>query len=183
MCFECQAKQQCVHKLLLLFVHRFLRYYYTNAAAPAPCNIAAFLYIKRLKSVCNFTTQNWRGLWIGAMMTARRVLDKRASCTLNLTSLLPGVTSQQLQVVESIVFQLLNGNVYISQSAYIQAHLNLRLLFKSVLYERQHITNRGLLHSHSEIVDTEKAKESQTSRSKSVDSAHSGERGALYVLS
>jgi len=117
------------------------------------------------------------------MMIARRLFDKCEHSTLQLTSVLPGVNTEHILALESTVFQLLNGNINISQSAYIQAHLNLRLLFKSVLYERQHRANLRPLHSRSEIVVAEKTKPCQPIRSKSVDSAHRCERGALYVLS
>ena len=98
------------------------------------------------------------------------------------TTILPGVNAQQLLALENTIRQLLNGNTNISPSAYIQAHLNLRYLFNSVLQERQQTTDLRPLHSRSPIVCVESDDHHRKCRSKSVDSAVSRTRGALFIL-
>eukprot|EP01032_Pedospumella_encystans_P012845 gene12845-14828_t len=151
-------------------IFRFLKYYSTNVAPPTKCSNMAFLYIKQLKGVCNFTAHNWRGLWIGAMIIAQKEIDMLTISTSRVTTVLPGVNTQQLLALENKMFQLLNRNSYISPSAYIQTHLNLRLLFNSVLQERQN-TDLRPLHPRSPIVCVEGDDHYEKCRSKSEDSA------------
>ena len=166
---------------LVPILRRFLKYYFTRMAPATKCNMMAFLFTKRVKDLCNFTSHNWRGLWIGAMIVAQKEIHISISHA-HFTSILPGVNAQQLLALENTMRQLLNGNTNISQSAYIQAHLNLRFLFNSVLQERQN-TDLRPLYSRSPIVCVESSDHREACRSKSVDSAVSRSRGALFILS
>jgi len=115
---------------------RFISWLHQSAKYSAQCNIIAFIYIKRMMdSKCVLTMNNWRGMWLGAIILAQKVWDDASLRTSSFASILPGVTKHDLKALEVKIFKLLNYGTSVKPSIYARFYFELREIFKTITGE------------------------------------------------
>ena len=64
---------------VIFFQIRFIRYIFYRAKFHPECNIMAMIYVNRLtaSSSMPLTMDNWRGVWISAIVVAQKFWDDR----------------------------------------------------------------------------------------------------------
>ncbi len=88
-----------------------------------------------MDSKCVLTMNNWRGMWLGAIILAQKVWDDASLRTSSFASILPGVTKHNLKALEVKIFKLLNYGTSVKPSIYARFYFELREIFKTITGE------------------------------------------------
>lgn len=98
------------------------------------CNILALVYINRITVKNNIAVnmENWRGLWLGAIILAQKVWDDNPLKTSSFSSVLTSVSKEALIAAEMKVFSLLEYSTTVRPSVYVKYFLELHELFREI---------------------------------------------------
>jgi hypothetical protein len=99
----------------------FLRFISDSVTYSPEANVFALIYIIRMSShhtSIKMTHKNWRMMWTTYIILAQKVWDEQSKTTAAFTSILPGVTKQQLRDLEYVGLYLLNFNTTITNQLY-----------------------------------------------------------------
>ena len=98
------------------------------------CNILALVYVNRItvRHQLAITMQNWRGLWLAAIILAQKVWDDRPLKTSAFVSIIGGVNKEQLIDIEMKVFEMLDFCASVKPSVYAKYFFELHELFRDI---------------------------------------------------
>jgi hypothetical protein len=100
----------------------------------AECNILALVYINRMTTLHKFslTMNNWRGIWVAAIILAQKVWDDVPLKTSSFVQILPNVTKERLRKLEMKTFSMLDYSTTVKPSVYAKYYFELRQLFTEI---------------------------------------------------
>jgi hypothetical protein len=75
---------------------------------------------------------NWRGLWMGAIIIAQKIADDQCLRTGTFAAILPGASRGQLKAAERTVFELLDCSAQVKPSTYVRFYFELRWIFLAI---------------------------------------------------
>lgn len=98
------------------------------------CNIIALVYINRIsvRHRIPVTKDNWRGLWLGAIILAQKVWDDKPLKTTSFCTVFTDLVKEQVINVEMKVFSLLEYSTTVRPSVYAKYFFELHELFKEI---------------------------------------------------
>lgn len=90
------------------------------------------VYLHRLTKTVMLTINNFRGIWLGAVVLAQKMFDDVALRTGSFVNLLPGVTKAQLIKIERVFFCGIECSTNVSSSTYTNYYFALYQLFGDI---------------------------------------------------
>lgn len=113
---------------------RFINHVYTAARYSSECNIISLIYVNRLTSSGKMplTMNNWRGIWISAIVLAQKVWDDNPLKTSSFVNILPNVSKEQLRDLERRALALIEFVTGVKPSLYAKYYFELRQLFTDI---------------------------------------------------
>jgi hypothetical protein len=75
---------------------------------------------------------NWRGVWLGAIIIAQKFADDKCLRTSSFASILPGVSKEQLKAAEMQVFEMLDYTGQVKPSTFAKFYFELRSIFQAI---------------------------------------------------
>ena len=93
-----------------------------RANYPSECNIICLIYINRMTSTSKMllTMENWKGVWLGAVILAQKLWSDNPMNTAGFSALMPSVLEKQLRTVESKFFTLIRMVTSVKPSQYAE---------------------------------------------------------------
>jgi hypothetical protein len=98
------------------------------------CNIIALVYINRItvRNKMAVTMNNWRGLWLGAIILAQKVWDDKPLKTSSFCLMIPDLKKDAVIALEVKCFSLLDYSTTVRPSVYAKYFFELHELFKEI---------------------------------------------------
>jgi hypothetical protein len=101
---------------------------------PTECNIIALIYTNRITSMSclPLTMQNWRTIWVVAVILAQKMWDDKPLRTSAFVQILPYFSKELLRDLELKALTLIQFCTGVKPSLYAQYYFELRSLFKDI---------------------------------------------------
>lgn len=116
-------------------IYRYISLIYRGAGYSPECNIIALVFINRITTTHGIllTMQNWRALWLVAVILAQKVWDDKPRRTSAFTAILPSFPRKTLRDMESKALELLDYLTSVKPSLYAKYYFELRQLFTEIM--------------------------------------------------
>lgn len=120
-------------------VFRFMVHLWEEIKYALECNIYALAYINRITAENNMalTAQNWRMVWLVAVMVAQKVWTAKAAGTKKFCKAFTDLDRSQLKGTEETVMHMLDFDTGVEPSMFEKYYTELNILFKNIMKSQQ----------------------------------------------
>mmetsp|Transcript_7260 Transcript_7260/g.7343 ORF Transcript_7260/g.7343 Transcript_7260/m.7343 type:complete len:481 (-) Transcript_7260:770-2212(-) len=115
-------------------IYSYIRLIKERSSYPTECNIIALIYTNRVTSMSSLplTMQNWRAIWVVAVILAQKMWDDSPLKTSAFVQILPYFSKQLLRNLELKSLTILQFSTGVKPSLYAKYYFELRSLFREI---------------------------------------------------
>jgi len=127
-------------------IRKFLTSLYNKTLYPKECSIMAMIYFHRVlfKQKFSLTSENWRSIWICAIVVSQKLHDDFPFKTSELQFIFPGITKKMLVDWEYQFINLLDYKTEIKSSLFTKYVIELRTVFTELVGVKASLKKRDI---------------------------------------